>query len=59
MRKKIFLILCGTLSIVFLISYFLIYIIFRSVLLQEIGQQLAKAKSRTYANKPWLQYRNP
>ncbi len=39
MRKKIFLILCGTLSIVFLISYFLIYIIFRSVLLQEIGQQ--------------------
>lgn len=39
MRKKIFLILCGTLSVVILISYFLIYIIFRSVLLQEIQQQ--------------------
>ena len=39
MRKKIFMLLCCTLSIVLLISYFLIYIIFRSVLLGEIRQQ--------------------
>ncbi len=39
MRKKIFLILCGTLSVVFFVSYFLIYVIFRSVLYQEIEQQ--------------------
>ena len=39
MRKKMFLILCSTLSMVFLISWFLIYIIFRSVLYREIEQQ--------------------
>lgn len=39
MRRKIFIILCCTLSVVFLISYFLIYIIFRSALLREIEQQ--------------------
>lgn len=39
MRRKIFIILCCTLSIVFLVSYFLIYIIFRSALLREIEQQ--------------------
>ena len=39
MRRKMFIILCCTLSVIFLVSYFLIYIIFRSVLLQEIAQQ--------------------
>ena len=39
MRQKIFIILCCTLTAVFLVSYFLIYIIFRSALLREIEQQ--------------------
>lgn len=39
MRRKMFIILCCTLSIVFLVSYFLIYIIFRSALLRETCQQ--------------------
>lgn len=39
MRRKMFIILCCTLSVVFLVSYFLIYIIFRSALLREIEQQ--------------------
>lgn len=39
MRRKIFIILCCTLTAVFLVSYFLIYIIFRSALLREIEQQ--------------------
>lgn len=53
MRKKIFVILCLTLSVVFLISYFLIYIIFRSVLLREIEQQqtnLQKYNETIFAN---------
>lgn len=45
MRRKMFLILCSSLSIVFLISYFLIYVIFRSVLYQEIEQQQANLQA--------------
>ena len=45
MRKKMFLILCSSLSVVFSISYFLIYVIFRSVLYQEIEQQQANLQA--------------
>ncbi len=45
MRKKMFLILCSTLSMVFLISWFLIYVIFRSVLYREIERQQANLQA--------------
>ncbi len=45
MRRKMFLILCSSLSVVFSISYFLIYVIFRSVLYQEIEQQQANLQA--------------
>ena len=41
MRRKIFITLCSSLSVVFLISYLFIFFLFRSVLSQEIRQQQA------------------